>query len=191
MEKNAPVNSTQAQFAGLSRQSGLAAPKPLRRRRVKPMLLLKMPGKYMQSLYNEHLTTQTGVVTVPAWFDLVRPGSTKKNKSKMLAQDVKNFDRMCKMNRILKRNRVSRPVKPDHNSSGAQSHGQIVCKSFNMNDLEYNRRSARSKSVKVRQTCFKTAKCNGRPFVLRHSLVISAWTLDILPHIYASRYIDF
>jgi hypothetical protein len=75
MKKNAPVNSTQAQFARPSRQSGLAAPKPLRRRRVNPMLFGQNAGrpvkvgqsesnrfgwsscrsKSMQSLKNEQL----------------------------------------------------------------------------------------------------------------------------------------
>jgi hypothetical protein len=81
-------------------------------------------------------------------FAPVRP----KNKSKMAAQDVKNFDGMHKMNRILGWKRLTRSVKLDHTASGAQAAGRNVCKCFNMNDLQNNQRSGQSNPVKVRQT---------------------------------------
>ena len=137
---------------------------------VKPMLLVKMPGKYMQVIYNECLTTQIRVVTVPTCSDLFRSITTKKNKSKMAAQDVKNFDRMHKMNRILQWKRGNRSVKLDRTGSGAQAAGQIVSKSFSMNDLKNNQRSGQSNPVKVNQTRYDAPKAH---------------------HIYVSRYIDF
>ena len=149
-------------------------PSQTRSNRVKPMLLVKMPGKYMQVIYNECLTTQIRIVTVSTCSDPFRPITTKKNKSKMAAQVVKNFDRMHKMNRFLQWKWGNRSVKLGHTVSGAQFGGQIVCKSFNMNDLKNSRRSARSKSVKVNQSDVSQPGATAG-----HSCFVIHWALEL------------
>jgi len=93
----------------------------------------------------------------------------------MAAQDVKNFDRMHKMNRILQWKRAKRSVKLGNTVSGAHAAGQIVSKSFSMKDLKNNQRSGQSNPVKVNQSDVMSQPSA----TAGHSCFVIHWALEL------------